>query len=151
MKAASILASIAAGGAIGAIARYWIAVHAPPWTEGAIPLGTVVANVVGSFAFGLVFGLLEGRMAMPHELRVFLLVGVLGAFTTFSTLALDVVLLAEREHWLAALQYVVVSMVLGIGMLFVGLTGVRTVRRRRRRAVDTTGMPGPDGPTPKSD
>ncbi len=122
-----MLLAVALGGAIGAVARYktigWVAHlagHGFPW-------GTLIVNVVGSFLMG---GLIEAgalRQFLTPELRAFLAVGTLGAFTTFSSFALDVAVLWERGEVAATAAYVAASTTLSILGLFAGLWTVRQV------------------------
>ena len=113
--------AVASGGAIGAVARYWVAGLALRWMGPQFPWGTLTVNVVGSFLMGLLIAFLALRTNVSPELRAFLLVGVLGGFTTFSAFSLDVSVLVERKDMGAALLYVFGSVVLSIGALFLGL------------------------------
>lgn len=112
---------IAAGGAVGAVARYVVMVVVAHLWGTAFPWGTLTVNVVGSFILGL---LVEGFALVwsaPEGVRAFLVVGMLGAFTTFSTFSLDVVTLYERGAFAAAGAYVLASLALSVGALFAGL------------------------------
>ncbi len=118
---------IAAGGAVGATARYLVMVAVAQIWGAAFPWGTLTVNVVGSFilgalveAFALVWSVGEGP-------RAFLVVGMLGAFTTFSTFSLDVVTLYERGALLAAAGYIIISVLLSVAALFAGLALARAV------------------------
>ena len=85
-----ITLAIALGGALGSVARYWIAILALP-ISGNLPWGTVLINIVGSFAIGF-FGTLtlsHGRHPVPELARLFFMVGVCGGFTTFSSFSLQ--------------------------------------------------------------
>ncbi len=76
---------IALGGAIGSVARYLFSIAVLRATGSLFPLGTFAVNVVGCFAFGAIAGASEQRVQLAPELRMFLLVGILGGFTTFSS------------------------------------------------------------------
>lgn len=122
-----MLLAVAIGGAFGAVARYtligWVgtlAGHGFPW-------GTLVVNIVGSFLMGVLIELGALKLNLSNEMRGFLAVGVLGAFTTFSSFALDFATLWQRGESLPALSYAIGSAVLAILALFAGLTAVRTV------------------------
>ena len=120
---------IAAGGAIGSVGRYVVAGAFERWLEAAIgagfPYGTLAVNVIGSAVLGLVVGLFTSLFESTPELRLFLGVGILGGFTTFSAFSLDAALLWERGEALLALLYVAGSVALAIGGLFLGLWTVR--------------------------
>jgi CrcB protein len=95
---------IAVGGALGSVARYTLCVFVQRWTSALFPLGTFTVNVLGCLLFGIILGLGEERFMIGPDLRAFLLIGVLGGFTTFSTFAFDTVVLAgERDLALAVL------------------------------------------------
>jgi CrcB protein len=106
---------VALGGAIGSAARYALAgaVHrfAPPY----FPYGTFVVNVAGCLAFGFIFAVSEQRFVIGPPLRAFLLVGVLGGFTTFSSFTFETFqLLRDGELLLSGIN--------AVGQLIVGLT-----------------------------
>ena len=91
---------IALAGAAGTLARWWLsgAVYAVMGRE--FPWGTAAVNILGSFLFGLVWILAEERMYMSGETRIILLVGFMGAFTTFSTYIFESSALASDVQWL---------------------------------------------------
>lgn len=116
------VALVALGGALGSVARY-LSVSAIGRAFGnALPYGTFAVNVAGSFAIGLLVGLLV-RFLPEHqqEMRLFVAVGFLGGFTTFSAFSLDVITLFEEGHAAAALIYVLASVTLSVLALFGGL------------------------------
>ena len=80
---------IALGGALGSVARYLFSTTVLRVTGSLFPLGTFAVNVVGCFVFGLIAGAAEQRVQLTPEWRLFLLVGVLGGFTTFSSYAFE--------------------------------------------------------------
>nr|WP_246152261.1 fluoride efflux transporter CrcB [Roseospira navarrensis] len=116
-----MLIAVAAGGAVGAIARYTVTSAVPRWLGHGFPWGTVVVNVAGSLLMGLLIDIMARRWSAPPEARVFLVTGVLGAFTTFSTFSLDVVTLYERGALMAAALYVAGSVIAGVLALFAGM------------------------------
>jgi fluoride exporter len=112
------------GGAIGAGARHlsgrWLAALLGP----GYPYGTLFVNLVGGLAMGLLAGALA-RVDAAEPWRLFLGVGVLGGFTTFSAFSLDVVAMAERGQPGAALGYVLLSVVGAVAALAAGLALAR--------------------------
>lgn len=118
---------VAAGGAIGSVLRYLVGLAAARSLGPAFPFGTLTVNLVGGFLIGLVAGVFAIRAEAPQELRVFLITGCLGGFTTFSAFSLDVVTLLERgDSGLAAL-YLLVSVGFSIAAVFAGLALMRTI------------------------
>ncbi len=120
-----VLTAIAFGGAIGAVARHLVVGQVALWTGHGFPFGTLTVNVVGSFVMGLIVELSALAWSPSPELRAFLTVGFLGAFTTFSAFSLDAVALYERGALLLCAAYVVASVVLSIGAFFAALALVR--------------------------
>lgn len=122
-----LVAAIAAGGAMGAVARHYVAAWVMHMTGGHFPWGILVVNVLGSFIMGLLAETMALAWSPPLEVRALIVTGIMGAFTTFSTFSLDVALLVERGVWHLALGYVVASVVLAIGGLFLAMALVRAV------------------------
>jgi len=120
-----VIAAVAVGGALGAIARHFVAAQVALWAGAGFPFGTLTVNVVGSFVMGLIVELSALVWSPAPELRAFLTVGFLGAFTTFSTFSLDAAALYERGALLLCAAYVVSSVVLSIGAFFAALALVR--------------------------
>jgi len=111
----------AAGGAIGAGGRYAVNVAALRLLGPGFPWGTVIVNITGSFAMGLLIAVLALRTGATNEIRTFLATGILGGFTTFSAFSLDAVHLYERGDTTTAIAYVVASVGLSIAGLTLGL------------------------------
>jgi fluoride exporter len=115
------------GGGIGAAGRHGVNVAAARLLGTGFPWGTLIVNVVGSFAMGLIaawFAFRAGSGLSQHA-RLLLTTGVLGGFTTFSAFSLDAALLWERGAVVAAVSYVLGSVVVSIAGLFAGLALVR--------------------------
>jgi CrcB protein len=115
------------GGGIGAAGRHGVNVAAARLFGLGFPWGTLIVNVAGSFAMGLLaawFAFRAGSGLSQHA-RLFLATGILGGFTTFSAFSLDAVLLWERGAVAAAASYVIGSVAVSIGGLFAGLALVR--------------------------
>lgn len=113
--------SIALGGAIGALGRHFLSGFVAGWFGTSFPWATLSVNVIGSFCFGVLVAAMAAFWSPSPELRAFLVVGVLGAFTTFSAFSLETLLLTERHSWDIAALYVSLSVLLSIGGLFAGL------------------------------
>ncbi|MGD1878463.1 MAG: fluoride efflux transporter CrcB [Kiloniellaceae bacterium] len=123
----NILAAVAFGGALGAVGRYLAVSQVARWFDHGFPYGTLTVNVVGSFAMGLLIEFGALAWSPSPELRAFIAVGFLGAFTTFSTFSMETVLLYERGALLACAGYVAASVVLSVGAFFAALALVRTL------------------------
>jgi CrcB protein len=115
-----VLATVAAGGALGAPARYGIAL-AVTVTPGTFPWGTFWINISGSFALGLLLAVLLARYPGDRYLRPFLATGFLGAYTTYSTFAVETDLLIHNGHAGVALAYVAASLGAGLAAAAGGL------------------------------
>ena len=90
---------IASGGAIGSVARYWMQGAVYSLTGLAFPLGTIAVNVLGCFLIGLLYATFNGPLPVRDEIRIGLMVGVLGGFTTFSAFSLETLVMAhEGRH-----------------------------------------------------
>ena len=101
------------GGFIGSILRYWLGGIIHRWVQDAFPAGTLVVNVLGCFVLGAVMYLVEYREFFSAELRLFVTIGILGGFTTFSTFGYETfALLRDSEH-LQALASVTANVVVG--------------------------------------
>ncbi|MFP6808651.1 MAG: fluoride efflux transporter CrcB [Pseudomonadales bacterium] len=110
----SELIAIAVGGALGALSRYWLTEFANVIFGTDFPYGILIINITGSFAIGLVFIMVVERDLFPVVLSAGLMVGFLGAFTTFSTFSIQAVGLIETERFIAAVLYIIGSVVLCI-------------------------------------
>jgi CrcB protein len=111
---------VALGGGGGAVARYAVGVGLlAAWPGPAFPTATLLVNVSGSLAIGVLAGLLSERAAPVW--RLLLVVGFLGGYTTFSSYSLEALALARRGEWLLAAGYVVGSNALALAACAVGL------------------------------
>jgi CrcB protein len=132
MSALSI-AAIAVGGAAGALARHAATNLVQSWTGPAggapnhLPVSTWIINVSGSLLIGILYVLLVERFTLDTELRALLMVGFLGAFTTFSTYSLDTLLLIERGLVLQALIYALSSVVFCLLATWLGMALTRAL------------------------
>ncbi len=107
MKNSSIILA-----ATGALARFWAANTFNDWHDTGFPFATLGVNVIGSFFMGLLYVLITERMHLHADLRYVLMIGFLGAFTTFSTFSIEAVVLLEQGYIGQAAAYVVGSVVL---------------------------------------
>jgi CrcB protein len=117
--------AIAAGGALGALLRYWTSVTVHGRLGAAFPYGTLTVNVLGSLLMGFLYIWLIERMAAGPALRAFLLIGVLGAFTTFSTFSMETLNLMESGQFGKALLNVVASVVVCVAAAGAGVLAAR--------------------------
>lgn len=121
------LVAVASGGAIGAALRYGAGILAVQIAGHGFPWATLSVNVIGSFLMGILIAVFAQIWQADHAMKLFLMTGFLGAFTTFSAFSLDAVSLYERGEILSAAIYVAASVILSIGALFAGLALIRTV------------------------
>jgi len=114
------------GAGIGGALRHGVNVGAAKLFGFGFPYGTLIVNVVGSFAMGLLAGYFAYRAGIPQHVRLFLTTGILGGFTTFSTFSLDAAVLIERHSFGAAAGYMVGSVAAALSALFFGLAVFRS-------------------------
>ena len=112
---------IGAGGFLGAIARYLLDARVTAWTGGSLPWGTFAVNMTGTFVLGVLFALIVERAALPADLRAPLLIGFLGSYTTFSTLALESWRMVEDGAWLYATANLGGSILIGVAAVVAGI------------------------------
>ncbi len=114
------------GGAIGAMSRYGASMLVGRIWPHAFPLGTLLINIAGSAAMGVFIGLLARTLPpWQEEARLFIAIGILGGFTTFSSFSLDTIALMERGEMLQAGLYVLLSVVVCLIGLYLGLLVTR--------------------------
>ena len=113
---------VALGGALGSVARYAVALGAARWLGAAFPWGTLIVNVTGSFAIGLLAALVaaDGRPALGNDARAFVIVGILGGFTTFSAFSLETLTLARSGALGAAAANAGLSLVSCLAAVWLG-------------------------------
>ena len=119
--------AVGAGGAVGAMARYAVASQALHIMGPNFPWGTLFVNVVGSLAIGVLAEAFALKLSVTPEMRVFLITGFLGGFTTFSAFSLDAVNMVQRGDVGPAAVYIGASVVFSVGALMLGLVATRWV------------------------
>ncbi len=118
---------VAVGGAFGSVLRYLVGLLTIRWFGPSFPWGTFAVNVVGSFAIGLLSEMIARRFNASMEVRVFLVTGILGGFTTFSSFSLDTMVLLERGAIAATVGYVLATLCLSFLAILAGLALGRTM------------------------
>ena len=113
------------GGGLGSVARHGLNLAAARWLGWQFPAATLVINVLGAFAMGMVVEYWARHSGLSPQVRLLLTTGVLGGFTTFSTFSLEVVQLGSRGQLLAAALYAGGSVMLGIVAVCAGMALVR--------------------------
>jgi len=114
--------AVAAGGALGSLARYWMTGAMAALTGTRFPYGTLLINILGSFVIGAVAGvtLTPDRMGMHPDVRIFLMVGICGGFTTFSAFSLQTLELLQTGDVIPAALYVAGSVTLCVLFVWFG-------------------------------
>lgn len=121
------LIAIAAGGAIGALLRYWVSSGVHIVAGRSFPYGTLTVNVLGSLLIGLLYVIFNERFELAAPWRALLMVGVLGAFTTFSTFSLETLELLEQGEVVKALLNVFLNVGLCVLAAWIGVIITRYV------------------------
>lgn len=118
---------VAAGGAIGSSLRHLVNVASLRWFGAGFPWATLLVNLAGCFAMGVLIELIARKFGATQDVRLFVATGVLGGFTTFSAFSLDAAVLWERgAHSLAAL-YVGATLAGTLAAIFAGLWLARSL------------------------
>ncbi len=110
------------GGAAGTLSRYWLSGVAQRLAGSSIPIGTFAVNMLGCLLFGTVWGIFENRMLPGSEIRLLVLTGFMGAFTTFSTYMFETAELVKYGQMAMALLNVVGQSVAGLILVLAGIT-----------------------------
>ena len=119
------IAVIALGGALGAVCRYLIVEKF--FDDGKFPFSTLLVNSIGSFLMGIFFVFLVEKNVFSTEIKDFILIGFLSAFTTFSAFAFEIYYLAHNQNILIALLYIIASVILCVTMVFLGIHIMRLI------------------------
>ncbi len=105
---------VGAGGFIGSVARFLLSFFLTRWLEPPFPSGTLAVNLLGSFLIGLLFGFFAKGILHGEGWQLFLIIGILGGFTTFSTFSLELILMLREGQFLPAILYGMGSLLLGL-------------------------------------
>ena len=112
---------LALAGSLGTLCRYGLSGLMQRLTGSLFPWGTISVNIIGCLLFGLVWSVLEERVHLSSEMRVIILTGFMGAFTTFSTFMFETGQLLKESQYLLALGNVGLQNIVGLAALFLGL------------------------------
>ena len=112
---------IAGGGALGALLRYSISTGMNNALGHGFPYGTISVNVIGSVAIGLLYVLTQNKLQISLELKAGIMIGLLGAFTTFSTFSIETIMLMESGELFKAMLNVLLSIMFCIGGCWSGM------------------------------
>ena len=123
MLKAIILVGI--GGGTGSILRYLTSYLVVRYFDKPFPLPTFIVNMLGCFAMGLLIGIIGRHLPIESDLRNLLLVGFCGGYTTFSAFAYENTSLLQSHHYLTLISYIALSVILGMALLWLGLTITR--------------------------
>ena len=104
--------AVAIGGALGSVARYALSSWIFDITSNKFPYATLIVNVAGSFVMGILFVVIVERAVLPAEMRSLLMIGFIGAFTTFSAFSLDALGLWQNGHVLMSVIYMITTVIL---------------------------------------
>ncbi|MGD9633819.1 MAG: fluoride efflux transporter CrcB [Pirellulales bacterium] len=112
--------AVALGGCLGSVARYWLSGAVYRYSGSGFPYGTLAVNVLGCLALGTIMGLVEYRQWFGPNLRLFLTIGIMGGFTTFSTFGFETFALLRDHQYLPALENVAGNVLLGLAAVTAG-------------------------------
>ena len=125
----TVYLAIALGGSLGAVCRYWVSTSTYAWLGTEFPFGTLMVNVSGSLLMGFLAVLLTEKLAVPEALKLALLVGFLGSYTTFSTFALDGLNWLYNGAWIKVMAYMLISVFGSLLGVWLGYLGARFIMR----------------------
>ena len=117
---------VGTGGFIGSVMRYLLQVFVEKGMASTFPMGTLIANIAGSFLIGIVFALAE-KQIMNSEWRLFMSVGICGGFTTFSAFAFNNFTMIKEHSWNQLLLNVGGNLILGVFAVYLGIILVKSV------------------------
>src|SRR6056300_1092152 len=112
-----IILSIACGGAIGAVSRYILSSVVQNMTSNSFPYGMLLCNILGSMILGILYDSLSKGSFFSENIKLFIQVGILGSFTTFSAFSLESFLMFEKGDYSSAIIFILLSVILSIAGL----------------------------------
>lgn len=118
---------VGTGGFIGSIMRYLVQFYIEKVMSSSFPLGTLIANILGSFIIGVVFALAEKGDLMSSEWRIFLTVGICGGFTTFSAFAYNNMIMIKENSFFQLFLNIGSNLFFGILAVYIGIILVRAI------------------------
>jgi CrcB protein len=116
---------VALGGALGSVARFAVGLWIYERMGTRFPYGTFVINISGCFLIGFALTVLDDRMGLPPQWRLAVPIGFVGAYTTFSTFEYETLRLAQHGQVVSGLLYILASVVLGYGAVWLGIVAAR--------------------------
>jgi len=118
---------VGTGGFIGSVMRYLVQYFIDKGMNSSFPMGTLIANIAGSFIIGIVFALAQKSNLLNSEWRIFLAVGLCGGFTTFSSFAYNNFIMIEEQSYFQLFLNVGGSLIFGILAVYLGIILVRAI------------------------
>ena len=118
---------VGTGGFIGSVMRYLVQYYVDKGMSSSFPMGTLLANIIGSFIIGIVFALAEKTNLLSSEWRIFLAVGICGGFTTFSTFAYNNFVMIEEQSFYQLFLNTGGSLIFSILAVYLGVIVVRAI------------------------
>ncbi|MCD4813890.1 CrcB family protein [bacterium] len=112
---------VALAGGLGTLSRYGLSGIVQRSSSGSFPWGTLVVNITGCLMFGVVWAIVENRFQISSDIRTIVLVGFMGAFTTFSTFVFETQALLQDSEWLLAATNMLAQNISGVLFLIAGL------------------------------
>jgi len=112
---------IGSGGFVGSIARYLLQVFTHKVLHWTFPFGTLLVNLLGCFAIGLIYGAFGKASWLSEDWKLFLAIGICGGFTTFSSFSNENITLLQQGHYGQALLYIASSVIIGLSLTYLGI------------------------------